>query len=255
MRWEVPVDPTADQARQWLQDELAQPIYSDTRSLLQRAIDALMRWVADLQDTQGTGGVSLPPIVITVLVIALVVAGAFLLTKVRRERRVPPPKGSVLGGTDESADQLRARGAEALTQQRYGDAVLAYTRAIARDADRRTLLSHAEAMTAHEIGAELTVSFPAQAAPIASAMDVFDAVAYGGRTATRDEAEGVRETDRLLQAARPVRTSGGAGGPSDPGGPSARGGDGAPGGGGDPGHTASAQLTGAGSVWSTGGRR
>ena len=82
--------------------------------------------------------------------------------------------------------------------------MLAWTRAIAREAEGRTLLPHAPSMTAHEVGTALSVAFPALVADIGRTMDLFDAVAYGDATADRDAALLARSTDTTLHDARPV---------------------------------------------------
>ena len=51
----VPVDPSAEEAREWMRHELAKAEYADDRSLLQRVIDWVSELIADLL-TRGTGG-------------------------------------------------------------------------------------------------------------------------------------------------------------------------------------------------------
>ena len=199
------LDPSTDQARQWLSDELARSEYQDTRSLFQRLMDWLGDRLADLQSTQGTGGASLPPVVITLVVVLLVAGGIVLLTRIRVESRsVAERRKTLLGDSVLTADQLRREAERALADGRFDDAVLAWTRAIARDAESRTLLPDARSMTAHEVGAALAVAFPSQVADISRTMDLFDAVAYGDLTASRDDALTARSTDAALHEAKPV---------------------------------------------------
>lgn len=202
------LDPSGDEARRWAADELAKDGYRDTRSLFER----LMRWLgqrlADLQDGQGTGGVSLPPFVIALVVVAAAVGIGYLLTKVRAEAATVKDRRTVLGSSALTAQQLRVRGAAAMAENRWDDAVLDYTRAIARDANDRTLLTDAPALTAHEIGDQLAAVFPAHTSAVHASTDLFDAVAYGGRRAARADAESVRSTEETLRRARPelIRT-------------------------------------------------
>jgi hypothetical protein len=199
------LDPSTDQARQWLRDELARTEYQDTRSLFQRLMDWLGDRLADLQSTQGVGGASLPPVVITLVVVLLVAGGIVLLTRIRVESRSVAERGkTLLGDSVLTADQLRREGEKALAEGRFDDAVLAWTRAIARDAESRTQLPDARSMTAHEVGGALAVAFPSQVSDISRTMDLFDAVAYGDRTASRDDALVARSTDAALHAAKPV---------------------------------------------------
>lgn len=211
------VDPTTDQARQWLVAELAKGDYHDTRSLFQRFMDWLAERIQDLQATQGTGSASLPPVVIALVVVLAGVAVAYLLTRVRREGRRTTTRTTLLGNSEQTAEELRAAAVEAFRAERYGDAVLAWTRAIARDAERRTLLDAAPSLTAHEVGAALATAFPDHAGDVGRTMDVFDAVAYGDQEASRGQAERVRATHDALRTARPVtvpRTPPGASGES-----------------------------------------
>jgi len=197
------LDPSGDEARRWVGEELAQGDYQDTRSLLER----LMRWltdmIADLRDNQGSGALSLPPFVIAIVVVVVLAGVGYLLTKVRVEQKTIADRRAVLGDSHLSAEQLRERAAASMTEGRWGEAVLDLTRAIAREADDRTLLTEAPSLTAHEIGSQLVVVFPAHVTAVVGAMDLFDAVAYGGRDATREDAESIRTTDDTLRRARP----------------------------------------------------
>jgi hypothetical protein len=204
MRLPTDLDPSTDQARQWLSDELAGSQYQDTRSLFQRLMDWLVQRLSDLQGAQAGGGVSLPPVVLAVVVVLLVVGLGYLGTRLRVESRAVTKPNTLLGGSTQSPEELRRQGQLALAEGRFGDAVLAWTRALARDAERRTLLPDARSMTAHEVGAALDVVFPTQADAIDRTIDRFDGVAYGDVTATRDDALLARDTDEALRTARPV---------------------------------------------------
>lgn len=206
MRLPFDLDPSTDQARQWLRDELAGGEYQDTRSLFQRFMDWLAERLADIQGTTGTGGVSLPPLAMALVVVLLVVGLGYLLTKVRVESRTVADRKTLLGDTVQTAEQLRREADRALSDGRFGDAVLAYTRSMARDAERRTLLPDAPSMTAHEVGGALGGAFPEHVSAIGRTIDLFDGVAYGNLAATRDDAETARSTAETLRTARPAFT-------------------------------------------------
>ena len=77
MRFEVPVDPGADEARGWLESELSRSEYQDAQpGLLQRLLGTILEWLGDvLAGIQGVGsttGVLLLGLG-TLLVLALVV--------------------------------------------------------------------------------------------------------------------------------------------------------------------------------------
>ncbi len=197
------LDPGGEQARSWVLDELGKGEYHDSRSLVER----LAGWVADrlaeLSGTPSSAGVSLPPLVIAVVAVVIAVGIGYLLTRVRVERRERSSPRPVLGDSLVSADRLRSRASTAMAEQRWSDAVLDLTRAVARDADTRTLLTDARSLTAHEIGAQLAVVFPGQVDAVRRSMDLFDAVAYGGYAAVRADAQLLRATDETLRHTRP----------------------------------------------------
>ena len=76
----VPVDPDRDQARTWLEEELARPGYTTERSLVSRVLewigdrfDELLDWLDSLG--QGVAGVPswvLPVLLVVVAVVVLV---------------------------------------------------------------------------------------------------------------------------------------------------------------------------------------
>ena len=202
------LDPGNGQAREWLERELADPVYRDTRDPVQRALDAVLRWVSDLLERlQGPTG-SVPWWV--GLLAGLVVLGLVLLgsRQVRRTRRLRSPASEgVLGAEQLTAAEFRARARAALTDGRYAACLLDAVRAIARGAVERTVLEDSPSLTAHEIAERLGLVFPDHAAALRRAADRFDAVAYGGAASTRAEALEVLDLDTALQGARPQQPS------------------------------------------------
>lgn len=200
------LDPTPPEARQWLADELAKPDYQDTQSLFERFAE----WLNRLFDPPVRSGTApepaiVPTWVVVALVILLLAALVLVLTRVRAERRSAPESGgAVLGELDLTAPQFRARGEAALRDNRWSDAVLEFTRAVAREAADRTLLHEAPSLTAHEIGIALAPIFPLDATEIWAGMDVFDRVCYGRHPASHSEALAAQQLDQTLLARRPV---------------------------------------------------
>lgn len=199
------LDPDSDQARAWLTEELANDEYHDGRSVLER----ILRWLAEqLEQLQGSTldgpGLGLPPVVVGLLAALLVAAILLLLTRIRAERRAVEEPGTLLGDLTLTAQQFRDRAAAALRDERWDDAVVHYTRAIARDAADRTLLDDAPSLTAHEVGSRLGVVFPAHGEAVRRSVDLFDAVMYGRYAASADDARHLAGTCETLRDARPV---------------------------------------------------
>lgn len=195
------LDPTPDQARDWLERELHRADYQSTWT------EAVIRWVLDTLRTllDGAGRVAGLSPVITVLVALVVIALlVWVLPKVRREPAVARTGGAVLEDRAITARTYRDLAAEAFRVGRYDDAVLDGFRAIAKDMSDRTLLDDAPGRTAHEVSLALAQPFPDQANRLARAADLFDSVRYGHRRATADQAGQVRQLDVALVKTRPV---------------------------------------------------
>jgi hypothetical protein len=202
-RWSTPLslDPTPPEARDWLARELQGSDYQE--SWLQSAL----HWIGRLLDGAGGGGTAFS-LVITVLVALVVIALlAWVLPKVRREPRAARSDGAVLDDLTITARTYRDRAAQAFRDGRYDDAVVDGFRAIAKDMSDRTLLDDAPGSTAHEASVALAPCFPERADRLARAADLFDAVRYGHRRATADQAGLVQRLDAELVTARPVLTA------------------------------------------------
>lgn len=200
------LDPGNAEARGWLRDELAKPAYRDTRDPLQRAMDAIEKWLGDLLSGANAPSNPVPTIVAVLATLALVALVVHALRFVRRtERRRGADPEAVLGDERLTAAQFRARAEQALAEHRHDACVLDALRAVAAGAVERTLLEDAPSLTAHEIAARLATTFPAQARDLRVAADRFDAVAYGDQAATREAAEQLLVLERSVAAARPVR--------------------------------------------------
>lgn len=201
------VSPSGPEARQWLAEELAKDDYRDGRPLLARVIEWILDQINDLlsrMNAPTTAGEGAPPIAVAFVVVLVIGALGLLLSRVRRERRAVSESKTVLGDLDLSAPEFRDRGQAAMRDGRWNDAVVEFTRAIAREAADRTLLTDAPSLTAHEIGTQLAPVFPDHADTTARTMDLFDAVRYGRYAATQADAGLVRTHDETLRKAKPV---------------------------------------------------
>jgi hypothetical protein len=203
----VPVAPGGDQARQWLLDELAKPVYQEARpSLFDLIAQAVLQWFEDLF-TKGDSAA--PPVLLvaalavlaTLLVVALLLYGA---PRLNRRSRVT----ATLFGADDrrSADELRRAATAALAAGDVSLAILERFRALARGLDERTVVAIFPGTTADTFAARAAEAFPDERVELASAAQVFDGVRYAGRAGTRTEAEAIASLDGRISAARPQFT-------------------------------------------------
>lgn len=197
------LDPTPAEARKWLRDELHRSSYHDPW------LDSVLRWLRDQisrlfdgANTLAHGGLSL---VVTILVgLAAISLLVWVLPKVRRDSVIDRTDGPVLVDPTMSASTYRTLAAHAFADGRFDEAVLEAFRAIAKDMSDRTLLDDAPARTAHEVSLELSHPFPDLAGRLAQSANMFDAVRYGHRRASADQAGQVLQLDAELAKAHPM---------------------------------------------------
>lgn len=197
------LDPTPAEARDWLEQELHGSDYQDP------LLDSVLRWIGDrvaaILDGAGKLAESGISQVITVLVaLATIALLAWVLPRVRRESTVSGANRAVLQDLTITPGSYRDRAAQAFSERRYDDAVLDGFRAIAKAMSDRTLLDDAPGRTAHEVSLALQQPFPHHGDRLAGAADLFDAVRYGDRRATADQATDIRQLDAELAKARPL---------------------------------------------------
>jgi hypothetical protein len=134
-----------------------------------------------------------------VIVIVLVVLLAFLrwrLGPMQRARRQP---GMFLADTQTRAEDHRREAASAAGEGRWADAVIARTRAMARELEERGVVDVRPGRTADELAAEVARAHPSAGPSVRAATEVFDDVAYGGRPATAASYEVVVRADQAVQ--------------------------------------------------------
>lgn len=200
---DVPVDPDAPDATQWLIDELSKAPYQAAQpTLFDRIAKAISDWIDSLQ----LGAAQGPPALGLGLVILLVVAAlvtAFLIFGLPRLNRRSRVAGSLFGDEDaRTAARIRQDAERAASAGDYSTAVVEMFRAIARGLAERTLVTTSPGTTARDFAARAGGTFPALADRLAASATVFDGVRYLDRTGTRDEYEAIAGLERDLRAAR-----------------------------------------------------
>lgn len=200
----VPVDPDAEQARDWLRNELSKPEYEAARpSLLEIIGKAIRDWIDSLSMAPGGPGSGLAPLIIIVIVaIALVVA--FLVFGLPRLNRRSSISGALFGEDDErSAEQLRDSARKAASDGDYATAIAEQFRAVARGLAERAILTTSPGTTATHFAGDAAGVFPALGAELAASARAFDDVRYLGRAGSAAEYDALVSLEKALRATRP----------------------------------------------------
>ncbi len=196
-----PLDPSSEQARQWVRDELAGGQYVTRPSVWQR----LLEWLLDLFGG-GTGPGLLPGWTVALVVVAVLAVVALVVVRLVRPETSIRRAGRTPGAIDDeglSAADYRARAREATGRGDWDTALLDAYRAIAAGAVERTLLAELPGRTAHEVAVDLAPIFPDHGAALSRAAASFDDVRYGHRPTTREQAAATAELETVLQQTRP----------------------------------------------------
>jgi len=192
-----PLDPSPEEARELLRRELLRPEYRD-RDLVDRLLTWVERRLAGLADA-ASASPPLSALAAMVVLLVLVLALGWLVSRARRSARVRPPgAAAVLSDEELSAAELRARARTALAAGRHEDAVVDGFRAIALAQAERGELATAPGRTAHEVAEALALRHPGRATQAREAGLWFDLVRYGDRRASAAQAEAVLALDTAL---------------------------------------------------------
>ncbi|MGB0100551.1 MAG: DUF4129 domain-containing protein [Nocardioides sp.] len=167
------------------------------RSLLEELFD----WVDRFVNGSIEAASEVPPLstfAAMVAFLALALALTWLISRARRSGRVGRDRAVV--ATDEvlTAAELRRRADRALAEGRHGDAVVDGFRALAVRQVERGRLDDLPGATAHEVATAVGAAHPDSRARVDRTAALFDAVRYGDRPATVDQATDVLELDDAL---------------------------------------------------------
>ncbi|HEX5860847.1 MAG TPA: DUF4129 domain-containing protein [Nocardioides sp.] len=195
-----PLDPSAGEARSWLQRELLHPEYHQ-----QNVVQRLLTWLGRQIGRGLAVAEQAPPLsTFAAMLVFLLLLGAlaWLVSRTRWTRRARAGPGPVLEGQVLTAAELRARAEAALAAGRPEDALVDGFRALAVRQVERGRLEESPATTAHEVAVTLASEYPAQRDRVGDNARLFDMVLYGDRPATPEQASGVLALDDDLARAR-----------------------------------------------------
>jgi hypothetical protein len=204
--FDVPVDPTAPEGREWLREELAKQEYQAARPTW---FDQLAKWIQDrIGDLLGSSTTGGPPgfgaVIVFALVLAAIVVAFFVFGRPRINRK-SAVSGALFGEDDfRDAAGIRAAAESAAARGEYELAITEAFRAIARGLAERTILTVNPGSTARDFSERAGVPFPQFAAEFAAAAVIFDEVRYLGRPGTAEHYEQVATLERLARQAKPV---------------------------------------------------
>ncbi len=193
--------PSAEQARQWLQEELASPEYAEPwLARIQRWLDRLLSPVVE---GLGSGaGIVLVVIVAAALLLLMIV----VLPRIRSSGRRASLDDPGLGVLGQDAAHYRQLAARALADGNLEAALTQAFRAIAVTAGQRGLIALTPQHTAQQVARELSVRLPADQPRIGEAANQFDAVRYGGAHPDRASVQAVMDLETDLRTAQPQLT-------------------------------------------------
>jgi hypothetical protein len=195
-----PLDPSGDEARSLLGRELLHPEYHD-RNLFEQLLDGLGRLIDRLIDAASDA----PPLSTFLAIVAFLLLGlalAWLLSRARRTPEVAGASGPVIADRAVTAAELRAAAERALAEGRAADAVVEGFRSVAVRQIERGWLEDRPGATAHEVAVALAAAYPEHGTAVSTCANLFDAVLYGGRPATHDQAVAVLALDDALGGVR-----------------------------------------------------
>ncbi|MBK4346408.1 DUF4129 domain-containing protein [Lacisediminihabitans changchengi] len=202
---DVPVNPDAGQARDWIIAELTKPEYrAPEPTWFDRLSQGFLDWLGSLKFSVG-GAAQGPLLFIVGGVLVAAAVTAYLIFGPPRLGRRSAIVGSLFGQDDSrDAAAMRRAAADAAGREDYTLAIEEQFRAIARALAERTVLTVSPGTTARDFSGRAGASFPSLAGRLATAAETFDAVRYLGRPGTRDGYLELTALDTELRGARPL---------------------------------------------------
>lgn len=201
----VPLLPDPDEAREWAERELADPVY---RAAEPTPFDRAARAVLDFLERLFTAPVSgdwgpWAFVVLAVLVIAAIIVALLIWGRPRVTARARPAARALFDEDDgRSADELRADAAAGAQRDDWDAAIVLRFRAFARGLTERGIVDPPPGATARAFARSAGDALPALGSSGLAAASVFDDVRYLGRPGTADAYALVRRLDETAVASR-----------------------------------------------------
>ncbi len=202
-RWlGVPVEPDAEEARRWAEEELSRSVYDQEPTLLERAWE----WFVDLLDSIFATDIPAPPNLVPVIgvlgVAVLLAVVIYLAGPLRTRRRARQGSHAVFDDPYTSSAELTESADAAAARGDWSLAVLMRFRAIIRSLDERAIVEDRPGITAHEASTAAAAALPQCAAGLHWAGRLFDDVRYGDARPGPGEDAQLRELAVQVAGAR-----------------------------------------------------
>ncbi|WP_395659556.1 DUF4129 domain-containing protein [Nocardioides sp.] len=191
-----PLDPSPDEARRLLEQELVRPEYH-RHDVVQQLLDWLDRFVNGTVDA-ASGAPPLSTFAAMVAFLLLALGLGWLLSRARRTARAGRDRAVVGEHEVLTAAELRRRAEQALAEGRNADAVVDGFRALAVRQVERGRLDDLPGATAHEVARAVGAAHPDARGRVDRTATLFDEVRYGDRPATPQQAAEVLGLDDAL---------------------------------------------------------
>ncbi|WP_454084863.1 DUF4129 domain-containing protein [Georgenia sp. Marseille-Q6866] len=201
----VPVEPDADEARRWAEEELSRSVYHDEPNLLERAWAWFLEQLQRLVELDVSAPSTLVPLLVVVGAAVLLAVVLYLAGPLRARRRgTPGTSHAVFDDADATSEDLTAAADAAARRRDWAQAVLMRFRAVIRSLDERAVLDDRPGFTAHEASTAAARLLPDCADGLVWAGRLFDDVCYGSATPGQAEDARLRELAAAVARSRPV---------------------------------------------------
>lgn len=205
-----PLDPSGDEAQQWVLEELAKQDYQAAKpTLWDRISKAFLDWIGSLFGApEGTGPFGLSVSWLTIVLLVLLLVGIFFLIfrfvgSTAKSSLAQADAVVFLDGDERSVRELRAAAKAATDRGDFALAASEQFRAIARSLGDRTVIVLRPGSTAHHVEFQAAKAFPSDARALATAASVFDRARYFDKPVTEPEWRAVAELDTRLESLAP----------------------------------------------------
>lgn len=196
------MEPDAEEARRWAEDELSRSVYDQEPTLLER----VWQWFVDLLDSIFATDIPAPPNLVPVIVVlgaaALLAVIIYLAGPLRSRRRAGQASHAVFDDPHATSTDLTEAADAAAARGDWSLAVLMRFRAIIRSLDERAIVEDRPGITAHEASTAAAAALPGCAAGLHWAGRLFDDVRYGDVRPGRDEDAQLRELAGQVERSR-----------------------------------------------------